>query len=240
MKITVFNSSPRAEKGNTHVMVKEFIEGAISAGAEVENIFLAKKKIQHCMACSACIIKTPGKCVIKDDAEELLEKLFASDIVVHASPMHIGSITSLHKALLGRSCPYYDMTFDKDEQTGLYRCAYRIKNPPPIVLISNCCMPEQEHFKFFNGIFKSLEFNTNTKIIAEIYRGGGEILQVDHPALKEPLENYKKLLRKAGEEVVKHRQLSEQTKLELEKPLLAPDDYVKMMAEYMQEMVTCS
>jgi len=178
----------------------------------------------------------------KKEFETYLEKKEArknlnSDLVVHATPLHIGSVSSIHKTFLGRTCPHYDCSFRKNEQTGYYCCGYMEVNPPPMVIISNCCMPEQDHFQYFRSIFKFLELHVNSKILAEIYRGGGELLQVPHPELKEPVENYKKALRKAGEEIVKHKKLSEETKAELNKPLIPHERYVEIILENMDAIV---
>jgi multimeric flavodoxin WrbA len=95
MKITVFNGSPRGKRGTTNVLVEAFLSGASAAGAETENIFLVKKEIKHCLGCVACWVKTPGKCVQKDDMEGLIEKFMGSDISVFATPIHIDNVSAL-------------------------------------------------------------------------------------------------------------------------------------------------
>jgi len=200
MRITVFNGSPRGQKGNTHKMVAGFLKGTEDAGAQTENIFLVQKKIHYCMGCFSCWNKTPGKCAIKDDMEDLLEKYINSDIVVYASPIYVGSVTEILKNFIDRSIiPLYDPHLENNEN-GICRHVGRFKIYPKMVLISNCGFPEQNYFDYFRSIFKYFEFmdTKNDIIIAEIYRGEGELLKVENAFLKPLLDNYNQLLRKAG------------------------------------------
>ena len=82
MQITVFNGSPRKESGVTHLMTEQFLAGAQKASAETDDIFLEKKKIHPCFGCFAWWFKTSGKCVFKDDMQELLDLYMRSDIIV--------------------------------------------------------------------------------------------------------------------------------------------------------------
>lgn len=225
MKITVFNGSPRGEKSNTHVMVKEFLAGAEEAGAETENIFLVEKKIQPCMGCFACWLKTPGKCAIKDDMEELLEKQVHTDITVYACPVYVGSVTGIMKNFIDRNIPLADPHLIQNE-TGTCCHPSRYSHENKVVLISNCGFPEQTHFKYFRNIFEYMESNSGGKIIAEIYRGEGELLRIDDLFINIIVGEYKKLLRKAGKEVVENLELSEKTKAALEKPLIPYEQYM--------------
>lgn len=227
MRITVFNGSPRGEKGNTHRMVAEFLKGAQEAGAQTENIFLVQKKIHYCLGCFSCWVKTPGKCAIKDDMEGLIEKYMKSDIVVYASPVYVGSVTGIMKNFIDRSIPIGDPHFEKNKD-GIYRHVSRYKTYPKIVLISNCGFPEQAHFEYFRSTFKYLEFmdSENNMIIAQIYRGEGELLGQKSAFLAPLLDNYRKLLRKAGTEIVKGQRLSDETREALDKPLIPYDSYI--------------
>jgi len=127
MKIIVFNGSHRGKNGNTHVMVEEFSYGARDVGAEVENIFLVKKEIKPCSGCFDCWFKTPGKCILKDDMEEMLQKFISSDIVVFATPVYVDNITGIMKNFIDRLIPLIDTHYEKDEE-GECRHVKRFEN----------------------------------------------------------------------------------------------------------------
>lgn len=225
MKITVFNGSPRHRESNTHFMLKEFLKGVKDAGAKFENIFLVKKEIRPCLGCFDCWFKTPGKCIIKDDMDELLSKFLSSDIVVFATPIYIDNLTGIMKNFMDRLIPVIDNRFERDE-IGECRHKKRFEKYPKIVVISNCGYPEQSHFQVLRLLFKRVARNLHSEIIAEIYRGGGWLLKTSLVSKKLVLD-YKKLLRKAGREIVKNLSLSEKTISELKKPIISVDEFIE-------------
>jgi multimeric flavodoxin WrbA len=237
VKITIFNGSPRAENGNTHVMVEAFMKGAVQAGAEVENVFLLKKEINHCRGCFSCWLKTPGECVIKDDMAELLEKFVNSDIVVFATPLYIDNVTGIMKNFMDRIIPVADPHFGKDKGGECVHVA-RFEKIPKLVIISSCGFPEQSHFQVLELLFKRISRNMRTEVVGEIYRGAGSVLKEVPFILKPIIHRYKKLLQKAGREIVENQRLSAETKTKLEKPLISEERYIAAANEHFDKMLS--
>jgi multimeric flavodoxin WrbA len=236
MKIIIFNGSPQAENGNTHFMVEKFTKGAKQGGAEVENVFLAKKDIKPCRGCFSCWIKTPGKCVIKDDMAGLLEKIKDVDIIVFATPLYVDNVTGIMKNFMDRIIPLGDPHIEKDEN-GESVHVTKSEKRPKLVVISNCGFPEQSHFQVLELLFKRIARNMRTEVVGEIYRGGGAILK-DAPLILKPLTmKYSKLLQKAGKEIAENSRLSKETRLELEKPLVSADTYIAAANKYFDQLL---
>ncbi len=236
MKITVFNGSPRAEKGNTHIMVEEFSRGAKEAGADIENVFLIKKDIRHCRGCFSCWAKTPGRCILADDMEELLQKFITSDIVVFATPVYVDNVTGAMKIFMDRLIPLIDPHMERDGK-GETRHRKRFQKYPKIVVISNCGYPEQTHFQVLTLLFERIARNLHSEVIAKIYRGAGGLLSSEHPQLRPVVSNYRELLQKAGKEVAETLELSPRTASQLEMPLISFDGYVEEVNREFDEIL---
>ncbi len=226
MKVTIFNASPRGSRGNTHIMAEALTRGLRAAGAEVENIFLVEKNIRHCMGCFSCWMKTPGKCVIKDDMAGLIDKSMGSDIVVYATPLYTDYVTGIMKDFMDRMLPIVCPQFEKDAN-GQTRHKKRYAKYPDFVLISNCGFPEAAQFEVLKVYCdRKMRFG-KTNVIAQIYRSQGELLKSEDARYKPPVERYKELLSRAGEEIAKNRKLSLELKQELEKPLISEEEYAR-------------
>jgi multimeric flavodoxin WrbA len=232
VRITSFNGSPKGARGNTHVMVEAFLRGAGEAGAETENVFLAGKKVLPCTGCNACWMKTPGICAQRDDMDELLAKVIASDVVVFATPVYVDNVTGLMKNFMDRLIPIADPHWEKDEN-GECRHLMRHGRPSKIAVISNCGFPQQSHFQVLRLLFRRVARNIHADLIAEIYRDGGALLTSPASELRPIVEHYKDLVRLAGREVVEKSRLSKETIARLEEPLFPSanvvDDYMKIV-----------
>lgn len=227
MKVTVFSGSHKGREGNTLIMVEEFLKGAEEAGAETENVILAEKNIRYCKGKFECWLKTPGKCSIHDDMDDLLPRFLDSDIAVFACPVYFDNVPAVMKNFIDRLAPILLPHFEEDEN-GEYRHAKRYEKCPKIVVISNAGLPGQTNFEVESLFFRRLARTFHTELIAEIYRGEGEIFRgKDNIMLKPLLGKYKKLLRYAGKEIVEYRMLSEKTIKELEKQIVPPNLYIK-------------
>ena len=91
--------SPR-KGGNTEILVDEVLAGADEAGAETVKATLRDLNISPCKACNGC--QTAGKCVQKDDMEQILKLMKKSDVWVLGTPVYWWGPTAQFKAFLDR------------------------------------------------------------------------------------------------------------------------------------------
>lgn len=99
-KVLIISSSPR-KGGNSDILCDQFAKGAVEAGHAVEKIRVCEKKIAPCLGCDAC--KKTGKCVQKDDARMVIDKMCAADVIVLATPVYFYSVCAQLKALIDRT-----------------------------------------------------------------------------------------------------------------------------------------
>lgn len=71
----------------------------------IEFIDLSKSKISNCIGCFTCWVKTPGKCVIRDDAVNIYPKIASSCKVLYISKIKYGSYDTVMKTMLERAIP---------------------------------------------------------------------------------------------------------------------------------------
>lgn len=110
--ILIISSSPR-KSGNTDILCDRFAEGAVEAGNETETIYLREKNIGNCLACDSCK-RNGGECIRKDDMEEILTKIMASDAIVMATPVYFYTMNAQMKNLIDRTYSRYLEIKDKE------------------------------------------------------------------------------------------------------------------------------
>ncbi len=99
VRILGIYGSPR-RKGNSSLLLKKAIQGAIEAGAEVEEVVLRDLKMSPCLEIYGC--KQTGRCVIKDDFQGIYDQLLSCHGLMLASPVFFYAVSAHTKILMDR------------------------------------------------------------------------------------------------------------------------------------------
>jgi len=107
MKIVGILGSLR-KGGNTEILLDLALEEAKKNACSIQKITLRNKKISPCNGCQKCMKN--GKCVIKDDMQDIYKNLLEAQGIIWATPVYFWSMTGLTKIALDRT---YALTFPK-------------------------------------------------------------------------------------------------------------------------------
>lgn len=161
MKVLGILGSPRPN-GNTATLLHHVLAGAASQGATTTTISANKFAIRACQSCDGC--KRTGKCTLKDDMQEIYDKINESDAIIFASPNYMGGIAGNLKPILDRLYSYIAVS-----ETG--ELSTTIKTPKKVMLLITQNAPEEythyfEAFTPLRGILH-LIFQGNFNALAE-------------------------------------------------------------------------
>ena len=107
-KVIVISTSLRTGS-NSDMLANQFVEGAKATGNEVEKIVLRGKNISFCKGCLAC--QKLGKCVIKDDVNDIMQKILEADVVCWATPIYYYEMSGQMKTLIDRMNAMYSLDY---------------------------------------------------------------------------------------------------------------------------------
>lgn len=228
MKVLLLNGSPRGEGSGTLKLARAFLEGLQDAcGAEVETVHLIEKKILPCRGCFGCWTGTPGRCVQRDDMDELLPRYRQAELVVWCLPLYYFGMPSHAKAFLDRLLPSNLPRMEPRPQGGMgHPPRWPETRRQRHLLISTCGFcARQNNYEALEKQFE-IAFGGEEGRLTQILCPEGELFRV--PQLRGRTGAYLALLREAGREFGGAGRIAPGTRAALEELLYPPEAFLKM------------
>ena len=103
-KIVCLLGSPRPD-GNSAAIAGRFLDAAGKRGASIRTFALNELTYRGCQGCYVCKHRL-DRCVLQDGLTEVLDAVHDADLLLLASPVYYGDISSQLKAFIDRSFSY--------------------------------------------------------------------------------------------------------------------------------------
>lgn len=227
MKILVINASPNKEKSATMKLTRAFLEGMQQEAEIVNTIDL---NINHCCACYACWMMTGGKCVQKDDATEVLEKIRQADLVIWSVPLYCYSAPSHCKALMDRTLCFNRPEIYVGQDGRAHHYGYE-DGSKRTVLISSGGLPDVKGN--FDGLVFQLKHMFGENTAAILCAEAALFMYQETQSLILP---YLEAVKKAGAEYMQGGQITEETQQILDALMISREEYIKNLNQAFGQM----
>ena len=210
-KVLILDSSPRGGEGYTSLFLQPFIDGikkGVDSKGTVDVVTLSKYNVKRCIGCLSCWTKTPGTCVIADDAAEIINKINDADLVVYAFPLYTYTVPGILKNLMDR-CVQRIQPYMIGEGSNTRHPRRNPKNQA-MVVFSVCGFPEMDHFNGVRSTFRQLSYSSHTPIVGEIMRTACMFIP-NNPLVYPEFMEILTAIQKAGEQVAQEGKISKST-----------------------------
>ena len=235
MKIVAINSSPKKGEGNTALVLDPFLNGMREAGAEVELFYTKNLEVNPCQGDYYCWLKTPGKCIHKDDMEMLLPRLAGADVWVFATPVYFDGISGALKKLIERMLPLVEPFFEIRESHCRHPRREGTKSGK-VVLVSSCGFWEMDNFEPLLVHMKAICKNADREFAGALLRphssGMKRMLQEGIP-----IDDIFAAAKAAGRQLVTDGSMSSEDLQAVSRNLVSRDQLMQGANQYFQEML---
>jgi hypothetical protein len=172
-RCVILDASPAG--GPLEPWVAELASALRARGDEVRRLLLRDLLIAQCRGCFECWVKTPGRCVIRDDAEEVLRAYAGADLAVLASPIVMGFTSALSRRTSERLLPLLHPYFEVVEGEVHHRARYPRR--PLLALVHDGAGLDAEDEALLELLHRRMAMNVRTRLalVSSIARPAEEV-----------------------------------------------------------------
>ena len=232
MKVLVLNGSPKGPASNTMWMTNAFLSG-MPEDVEREIVHLRDLDIHPCRGCFCCWTKTPGKCAVQDDMQQIYEKILSADVIIESFPLYFASVPSSIRMMTER-CLCFTKRYEGSPEDSFHSILPMGEHDllkKRLVLISSCGYVSMD--TMFDGLLKEYDLICGAGNYTKILCPQGELLQAGERTRQ--VIAYLDRIKKAGEEFCENMTLSAETEASLSEPMVSERTFEVLIKRYWQE-----
>jgi multimeric flavodoxin WrbA len=162
MKICILNGDMTTEASHFSDYLRN-LSFELNKEHQVDLFALNQMNLHYCIGCWTCWIKTPGRCVHKDDAEQIFRSIINSDFFIFASPVIAGFTSSLLKKITDRLIvlihPYFKIIYGEAHHRKRYE-----KYPDFGLIIQHEKDTDEEDLQIIKDIYERTAINFHSKL----------------------------------------------------------------------------